>query len=54
MVCCWLEGGPNSEAFKKHVARVEDYIWIAEDGMKIKVYNNFLIELVIISSCQVC
>lgn len=35
-IVCWLEG-PNSEPFKMHLARMEDYIWIAEDGMKIKV-----------------
>ncbi|XP_026656493.2 cycloartenol Synthase-like [Phoenix dactylifera] len=35
MVVCWLEA-PNSEAFKKHLARIDDYVWVAEDGLKIK------------------
>ncbi|MED6144976.1 hypothetical protein PIB30_020627 [Stylosanthes scabra] len=39
MVCCWLED-PNSEAFKRHIARVKDYLWLAEDGMKIQGYNG--------------
>ncbi|XP_050231162.1 lupeol synthase-like [Mercurialis annua] len=34
MLSCWVED-PNGEAFKKHLARISDYIWIAEDGMKV-------------------
>ncbi|RYR07249.1 hypothetical protein Ahy_B05g074567 isoform A [Arachis hypogaea] len=26
---------PNSEAFKLHLARIPDYFWVAEDGLKI-------------------
>jgi cycloartenol synthase len=33
MLCCWVED-PNSEAFKKHIPRIVDYLWLAEDGMK--------------------
>ncbi|KAF7844820.1 beta-amyrin synthase [Senna tora] len=28
-----MHADPNGEAFKKHLARVPDYLWIAEDGM---------------------
>ncbi|KAG9449355.1 hypothetical protein H6P81_009320 [Aristolochia fimbriata] len=35
MLCCWVED-PNSEAFKLHLPRIYDYLWIAEDGMKMK------------------
>ncbi|XVE64021.1 hypothetical protein DITRI_Ditri07aG0067900 [Diplodiscus trichospermus] len=35
MVCCWVED-PNSEAFKCHLSRIKDYLWIAEDGMKMQ------------------
>ncbi|RDX91737.1 Cycloartenol synthase, partial [Mucuna pruriens] len=38
MVCCWLEN-PNSEAFKCHISRIKDYLWMAEDGMKMQVIN---------------
>ncbi|KAL3700609.1 hypothetical protein R1sor_018631 [Riccia sorocarpa] len=31
---------PNSEAFKRHLARVLDYMWLAEDGMKMQGYNG--------------
>nr|AWK97869.1 OSC5 [Tripterygium wilfordii] len=39
MVCRWLES-PNSEAFKLHLSRIKDYLWLAEDGMKMKGYNG--------------
>ncbi|CAN6445098.1 unnamed protein product [Victoria cruziana] len=39
MLCCWIED-PNSEAFKFHLARIPDYLWVAEDGMKMNGYNG--------------
>ncbi|KAJ9568318.1 hypothetical protein OSB04_004284 [Centaurea solstitialis] len=39
MLCCWAED-PNSEAFKLHLPRVHDYLWLAEDGMKMQGYNG--------------
>ncbi|KAH1264006.1 Cycloartenol synthase 2 [Glycine max] len=39
MVCCWLEN-PNSHAFKYHISRIKDYLWLAEDGMKMQGYNG--------------
>ncbi|MED6111691.1 CRISPR-associated protein 1, partial [Stylosanthes scabra] len=39
MLCCWIED-PNSEAFKLHLPRLHDYLWIAEDGMKMQGYNG--------------
>ncbi|KAJ4809906.1 Terpene cyclase/mutase family member [Rhynchospora pubera] len=39
MLCCWIED-PNSEAFKLHIPRIYDYLWIAEDGMKMQGYNG--------------
>ncbi|RLM69703.1 hypothetical protein C2845_PM17G06810 [Panicum miliaceum] len=38
-LACWIED-PNSEAFKRHIARVFDYLWIAEDGMKMQIYDG--------------
>nr|BAB83254.1 multifunctional triterpene synthase [Hellenia speciosa] len=40
MLCCWIDD-PNSEAFKLHLPRVYDYLWLAEDGMKMKAYDGF-------------
>ncbi|CAL4981841.1 unnamed protein product [Urochloa decumbens] len=39
MLACWIED-PNSEAFKFHIPRIYDYLWIAEDGMKMKGYDG--------------
>ncbi|XP_010048521.2 cycloartenol synthase [Eucalyptus grandis] len=39
MVCCWVEDS-NSEAFKRHLPRIKDYLWVAEDGMKMQGYNG--------------
>ncbi|KAJ1276850.1 hypothetical protein BS78_05G247700 [Paspalum vaginatum] len=39
MLACWIED-PESEAFKCHIARVTDYLWIAEDGMKMQLYDG--------------
>uniref|UniRef100_A0A0D3GXJ9 Terpene cyclase/mutase family member n=2 Tax=Oryza TaxID=4527 RepID=A0A0D3GXJ9_9ORYZ len=36
MLCCWIEN-PNSDAFKRHLARVADFLWVGEDGMKVRV-----------------
>uniref|UniRef100_K3Z060 Terpene cyclase/mutase family member n=1 Tax=Setaria italica TaxID=4555 RepID=K3Z060_SETIT len=33
MICCWVED-PNSDAFKRHLARIPDLLWLSEDGMK--------------------
>ncbi|XP_044321562.1 achilleol B synthase isoform X5 [Triticum aestivum] len=39
MICCWVEN-PNSDAFKQHLPRFYDYLWLAEDGMKAQVYDG--------------
>uniref|UniRef100_A0A804PRL3 Squalene cyclase N-terminal domain-containing protein n=1 Tax=Zea mays TaxID=4577 RepID=A0A804PRL3_MAIZE len=39
MLACWIED-PDSEAFKCHIARVPDYLWIAKDGMKTQIYDG--------------
>ncbi|KAK9931413.1 hypothetical protein M0R45_018689 [Rubus argutus] len=39
MICCWVED-PNSEAYKYHLSRIKDYLWVAEDGMKMQGYNG--------------
>ncbi|OWM87180.1 hypothetical protein CDL15_Pgr010212 [Punica granatum] len=33
MLACWVDD-PDGDYFKKHLARIPDYLWIAEDGMK--------------------
>lgn len=39
MLCCWVED-PKSEAFKLHLPRIYDYLWLAEDGMKMQGYSG--------------
>ncbi|PON81355.1 Squalene cyclase [Trema orientale] len=39
MICCWVED-PNSDAYKSHLSRIKDYLWLAEDGMKMQGYNG--------------
>ncbi|XP_076898304.1 cycloartenol Synthase-like [Bidens hawaiensis] len=39
MLCCWVED-PKSMVNKLHLSRVKDYLWIAEDGMKMQGYNG--------------
>ncbi|GKB88442.1 beta-amyrin synthase [Tanacetum coccineum] len=41
MLACWAED-PNGVCFKKHLARIPDYIWVAEDGMKMQSKNGGL------------
>ncbi|PIN02910.1 Oxidosqualene-lanosterol cyclase [Handroanthus impetiginosus] len=39
LIACWVED-PNSEAYKCHVARIPDYLWVAEDGMKMQSFGS--------------
>jgi cycloartenol synthase len=39
MLACFLED-PTSEAFRKHIPRIKDYLWVAEDGLKMQGYNG--------------
>lgn len=38
-VCQWFDN-PDSEAVKQHRDRLKDYLWLAEDGMKMQGYNG--------------
>ncbi|KAL4285539.1 hypothetical protein GQ457_16G006050 [Hibiscus cannabinus] len=39
LIACWVED-PNSEAYKRHLARLPDYYWIAEDGLKMQTFGS--------------
>ena len=39
MLACWVED-PNGDYFKKHLARMKEFIWIAEDGIKMHVSTH--------------
>lgn len=58
MLACWVEN-PNGIHFKKHLLRVSDYLWVAEDGMKMQVSmeSNLLITRLqknFLSSSETC
>ena len=39
MICCFYDD-PTGDAFKSHLPRIFDYLWLAEDGMKMQGYNG--------------
>lgn len=39
-ICAWHYHGKDSTQFKQHTARWYDYLWLAEDGMKMNGYNG--------------
>ncbi|KAL9663016.1 hypothetical protein QQ045_027853 [Rhodiola kirilowii] len=41
MLACWVED-PNGDYYKKHLARIPDYLWVAEDGMKMQTFGSQL------------
>ncbi|CAN1191100.1 Beta-amyrin synthase [Linum perenne] len=41
MLACWVED-PNGDYFQKHLARVPEYLWVAEDGMKMHSFGSQL------------
>lgn len=40
MLCVWHREGRSSEALQQHIAQIPDYLWVAEDGMKMQGYNG--------------
>lgn len=39
-ICTYVMYGKDSKEFKNHVDRWKDYLWVAEDGMKMNGYNG--------------
>ncbi|KAK2978538.1 hypothetical protein RJ640_018233 [Escallonia rubra] len=39
MLACWVED-PNGDYFKHHLARIPDYLWVGEDGMKMQSFGS--------------
>jgi squalene/oxidosqualene cyclase-like protein len=40
MISVFDASGSGSQRFQNHVARISDYLWVAEDGMKMQGYNG--------------
>ncbi|KAL8108578.1 hypothetical protein AgCh_024884 [Apium graveolens] len=45
----WWAENPNGDEFKYHLARVPDYLWLAEDGMKMQSFGSQLWDCVLAS-----
>ncbi|ESQ50636.1 hypothetical protein EUTSA_v10022563mg [Eutrema salsugineum] len=43
MLACWVEN-PVGDHFKKHLSRLSDYMWVAEDGLKMQSFGSQLWE----------
>ncbi|KAL4374644.1 hypothetical protein AHAS_Ahas05G0202400 [Arachis hypogaea] len=39
LIAQWIDD-PNSKAFKLHLARIPDYFWVAEDGLKVALIGH--------------
>ncbi|KAL9459820.1 hypothetical protein AB3S75_003095 [Citrus x aurantiifolia] len=39
MLSCWVED-PNSDYFKKHLARISQFFWVGEDGMRVQSFGS--------------
>ncbi|KAI8907346.1 terpenoid cyclases/protein prenyltransferase alpha-alpha toroid [Gorgonomyces haynaldii] len=40
MLIVWIVDGPESESFKRHLARVPDFMWMSQDGMMMNGTNG--------------
>jgi hypothetical protein len=40
LIATFARFGAESPEFTNHIARLEDYLWLAEDGMKMQGYNG--------------
>ncbi|GAA5852349.1 hypothetical protein JCM8547_006750 [Rhodosporidiobolus lusitaniae] len=40
MLCRWHKEGPNSEAWKLHLAKVRDFMWMSRDGLMMTGTNG--------------
>ncbi|KAI9115663.1 hypothetical protein K1719_013332 [Acacia pycnantha] len=38
-IACWVED-PNGDPFKKHLARIPDFLWVSEDGMTMQSFGS--------------
>lgn len=40
MLARWHHDGPDSDAFKQHCAKIEDFLWMSEDGLMMTGTNG--------------
>ncbi|XP_052310559.1 lupeol synthase isoform X2 [Populus trichocarpa] len=39
MLVCWVEDA-NGDYFRRHLARIKDYVWLGEDGIKMQSFGS--------------
>jgi len=40
IIVAYAREGSDSKNFRRHISRIPDYLWVAEDGMKVQGYNG--------------
>ena len=40
LMACWLEEGPESYAYQRHVERLADFMWMSNDGLRMNGTNG--------------
>lgn len=40
MLCRWHRDGPDSEAFKQHCAKIDDFLWMSDEGLMMTGTNG--------------
>ncbi|KAK9764233.1 Lanosterol synthase (Oxidosqualene--lanosterol cyclase) [Basidiobolus ranarum] len=40
MICRWFTEGPDSEAFRKHASRLDEFLWLGREGMMVNGTNG--------------
>ncbi|KAL8479843.1 hypothetical protein ACS0TY_026695 [Phlomoides rotata] len=48
-IICWWAHDPNGDEFKRHIARLPDFLWLAEDGMKMQTFGSQLWDCALIT-----
>nr|GFA51923.1 dammarenediol II synthase-like [Tanacetum cinerariifolium] len=48
-IMCFYAEDPNGIEFKSHLARIPDYLWMAEDGMKMQSFGSQLWDCTLIT-----
>ena len=39
-IICYFRDGPNSDSFKRHIERLQEFLWMTSDGMQINSTNG--------------
>jgi cycloartenol synthase len=61
MLVRYLDEGPDGPGYRAHLGRIADYLWVAEDGLKMQGYNGsqlwdtaFAVQALSVAGADVC